>query len=1248
MISQIDNQQFRARHFKKLFTVGMSFASSSAVLRISLSTLCLSPLAVQAATFTVTNTDDSGAGSLRAALASADATIAGDVIVFSDTASGPAGTMNFYDGASRSIILATGELSAVTPAIIIGPGANRLTINGNNASRIFDLGLNYDYSVSGLTLANGNAGSANGGGIHRAGNGLFKLEKCTISGCGANYGGGAYLMAVNVTIDKCTFNGNTAITEGGGIHSSTPVTSGSSITISQCTVTENSASRSGGIYVRTPLVDFSQNTVSHNSAQSKAGGLFMSGSPGTMNFSNNVCANNTGVDFLQNSTTLNATGRNLVEDSSLTGATVINAAPLLGPLSNNGGPTPTRLPLPGSPLLDACYSVGVDQRGLTRPCDLTTATNVSGGNASDIGAVELQRDPATVNPATLAATLSTVFSQQLSLTAGSTSNYAATLISGGLPHGLSLSSSGLLTGTPTSAGTFTFTVRLTDTGVQDLIGERTYTMILSGSPTTISGLVSLWRGEGNANDSIGTNHATLNGTVTYAPGLVGQAFSFNGTDGYVALPDNVFPIPTTGTGTTPFSFELWFKVASGGGGVILSQQESSPYGTAGGYVPAIYIGTDRRLRASLFWRNSTTPAASFPASLTDSDHFHHLVVTFDGAREKTYLDGTPGSDTAFAQTGYGAGTYRYSLGTGNTAGSWPSNNGGYYNFNGLIDEPSLYNRALTQTEAQALFLAGNEGKTEPGSLVVTRASDATDSNDFQTTLREAVSYAATLSGTQTITFSNQTNDGAVNFHDGASRTITLGGSDLTVSSALNIIGPGASRLNISGNYGSCIFLFNSGLTNTLSGLSIVSGVTSGISKINGSLTLDDCVISGNSSVANGSGGGIGASNGSLTLNRCTVMNNFAEGRGGGISAFNCTVLINDCDIRDNTANTLTSAIGGGIYTQGESLNINNSTISGNTANSSGGGIALLGNTTGTLTNCTISGNTVANQGGAISLTSGPKITLRHCTLSGNVSTNSAVGGIRADGSTTVLTLANSIIANSTGTDIGRAANTTLTLSGQNLVEDNSVTVGVIHGDPILGPLANNGGLTRTHALLAGSPAINAGDNNALAGLTTDQRGSGFPRVINTTVDLGSFEYALPMPLAAWRVLHGLATNGSQDLGNPAADGVKNLLKYAFNLAPNAGSLNQPNLTILPNNGTAGLPKISRKPSGELQITYLRRTGSTNPGITYTVETGSTLTDFSALSATETVIAIDVNWERVTVTDPSTTPKRFGRVRISTN
>lgn len=162
--------------------------------------------------------------------------------------------------------------------------------------------------------------------------------------------------------------------------------------------------------------------------------------------------------------------------------------------------------------------------------------------------VGVQADSVAMNPVVLTASLGTPFSQQLTLTGGSSSSYTASILSGGLPHGLTLSASGLLSGTPSSGGTSIFKVMLTDTTISGLIGERTYTMAIVSSPQPYpSGLVSWWRAEGNTNDTIGTNHATLNGSVTYALGLVGQAFSFNGTNGYVALPDNLFPVPATGS-----------------------------------------------------------------------------------------------------------------------------------------------------------------------------------------------------------------------------------------------------------------------------------------------------------------------------------------------------------------------------------------------------------------------------------------------------------------------------------------------------------------------------------------------------------------------------------------------------------------------------------------------------------------------------------------------------------------------------
>jgi hypothetical protein len=125
--------------------------------------------------------------------------------------------------------------------------------------------------------------------------------------------------------------------------------------------------------------------------------------------------------------------------------------------------------------------------------------------------------------------------------------------------------------------------------------------------------------------------------------------------------------------------------------------------------------------------------------------------------------------------------------------------------------------------------------------------------------------------------------------------------------------------------------------------------------------------------------------------------------------------------------------------------------------------------------------------------------------SATLSANSASQGGGIYNNQGTLTLNNSIVANSTGSqDIGNAA----TLNGSNnLVESGSGLQNLIHtltADPMLGPLQDNGGPTQTFALLAGSPAINAGDASLLPhGITTDQRGQ--PRVSGGALDIGAFE-----------------------------------------------------------------------------------------------------------------------------------------------
>ena len=166
--------------------------------------------------------------------------------------------------------------------------------------------------------------------------------------------------------------------------------------------------------------------------------------------------------------------------------------------------------------------------------------------------------------------------------------------------------------------------------------------------------------------------------------------------------------------------------------------------------------------------------------------------------------------------------------------------------------------------------------------------------------------------------------------------------------------------------------------------------------------------------------------------------------------------------------------GGGISNNG-TLTIINSTLSNNYAADSGGG--LCGG--GTITNSTMSDNTATNEGGGI-LTTG------------------------------VLTIGNTILkAGTSGANISGNPGT-VTSQGYNLSSDDgggflNATGDQINTDPLLGPLQFNGGSTFTHHLLAGSPAINAGDPNFTPPPFYDQRGADYDRVFNGGLDIGSLE-----------------------------------------------------------------------------------------------------------------------------------------------
>jgi predicted outer membrane repeat protein len=258
----------------------------------------------------------------------------------------------------------------------------------------------------------------------------------------------------------------------------------------------------------------------------------------------------------------------------------------------------------------------------------------------------------------------------------------------------------------------------------------------------------------------------------------------------------------------------------------------------------------------------------------------------------------------------------------------------------------------------------------------------------------------------------------------------------------------------------------------------------------------------NSDVSNNDGVGISnnaADGGAIaTIDSTTVSGNSAGGiltSGPGFFGF-ARITVTDSTISGNSADS-----GGGIHNSSSNVTILNSTLSGNSAAESGGGI--YGG--GTIVNSTISDNSAGVAGGGI--WGGGEI--RNCTLSGN---SAGLGG----GIYNVydLEISNTILnGGASGENIFNDGGT-VTSHGYNLSSDDGggYLTGPgdqINTDPLLGPLQNNGGPTLTHALLPGSPAIDAGDPNFAPPPFNDQRGRCFDRVFNGRfngrIDVGSFE-----------------------------------------------------------------------------------------------------------------------------------------------
>jgi predicted outer membrane repeat protein len=242
---------------------------------------------VDGTTYIVTNTNDSGIGSLRQAIINANNDPGIETILFDTTGI-------FGDATSDTITLTSGELSVSQAVIIQGTGANKLTISGNNTSSIFNASASL--SIDGLKITGGKA--ANGGGINSSSS--VTVSNSIFSGNTATTSGGAIYSTSSATVSNSTFFGNTANSNGGGIYSTNS-------TVTDSSIFGNIANLGGGIYSTNATV--SNSTLSGNTANSNGGGIFSNASNGSVTISNSTISSNTakthgGGIYSTNNTTL--------------------------------------------------------------------------------------------------------------------------------------------------------------------------------------------------------------------------------------------------------------------------------------------------------------------------------------------------------------------------------------------------------------------------------------------------------------------------------------------------------------------------------------------------------------------------------------------------------------------------------------------------------------------------------------------------------------------------------------------------------------------------------------------------------------------------------------------------------------------------------------------------------------------------------------------------------------------------------
>ncbi|QDU51944.1 choice-of-anchor Q domain-containing protein [Gimesia panareensis] len=933
-----------------------------------------------------------------------------------------------------------------------------------------------------------------------------------------------------VTISNSTISNNFAGTRGGGLLNEDP------IELSNVTISGNEAGKEGGGIHNSGELTINNTTIYNNTTEGSGGGIHSVADTATVDVKNTIVAGNQalvsgddveGVFTSQGHNLIGSRGNSVgfVDgfNSDIVGSDAQHIDPFLSPLQDNGGPTFTHALLPGSLAIDAgdnTDGVDIDQRGALRPTDTT----------SDIGAYEIVTPTISITDVSQVETNSgtTEFEFVVSL---SNANVDEVSVDFETSNGTAVAGIdyAFTTGRVTfSAGETTQVVRVLVNGDTDVEDHETF-------------FVNLFNANGAAiadDQGLGTilnDEASISiDDVSEMEGPVGLSTNFTFT---VSLATPVAGVVTVDLQTADGSATL----ADLDYDQLPLQTITFNPGETEKTVTVVVNGdtaieADETFSVELSNASSNATIADATGIGTIENDDYALLSISDVTLTENYGGGATTAFTFTVSLSQAAGA-PVTVNASTADGTATVGDGDYVSFTNVP-----INFSATETSKTITVTVNNDGVPNEGNetfyvnlsgavnaniadgeglgtivengIVVDTTADIVNATDGLTSLREAIDAANASAGVDNIILLPGIYD--ISIAGGGENNNATG--DFDIKDDVNIFGQGAGTTIIDAHQLDRIFETSGGVNLHLSNMELRNGDADdgGAILAQGPTTLNQLIFRNNN--ADFLGGAI-VSASTLDIQDAQFLYNHAGFQGGAIYQYTDTATVGRTTFEGNTSDARAGAV---YVAPGATFDVSQSLFYLNASGSRGGAIFNEGTTVST--NTTFSENHSGSRGGAIF--NADTLTVINNTLTLN--TADSTGGGIANDTGAFVTLFNTIVAGNSAAqgndDLGGDYDTASSFN--NLVGNIDTATGLTDGlngniigsltspvDPNLGILLDNGGPTRTHTLLFGSAAIDAGRNNGAP--LVDQRGHARPvdgdNDATAITDIGAVELQSPPP-----------------------------------------------------------------------------------------------------------------------------------------